>query len=175
MKTPAYVAQARADTPLGPVTLAATEAGLAGLWFDGQKHHPGTLAAPNDPSQRWIAQALRELARYWADPRDAFRVPLDPHGSDFQRAVWQALERLGAGQTTSYGELALRLGRASAVRAVAAAVGRNPLSIVVPCHRVLGRDGALTGYAGGLHRKQALLRHEAAEPATRPQAVAAIA
>lgn len=156
----AYLAQARADTPLGPVTLAATAQGLAGLWFDGQKHHPGPIDAPVDARQRWIAQALAELARYWDEPARGFAVPLDPQGSAFQRGVWQALRGIVAGQTASYGALAAGLGRATAVRAVAAAVGRNPLSIVVPCHRVLGKDGALTGYAGGLERKAALLERE---------------
>lgn len=164
----AYIAQARADTPLGPVTLAATEHGLAGLWFDGQKHHPGTLAAPLDPTQRWLAQAQSELAAYWRDATSAFAVPLDPQGSTFQRGVWQALETIASGSTASYGALAAQLGRASAVRAVAAAVGRNPLLIVVPCHRLVGRDGTLTGYAGGLARKAALLEHERHRPLRSP-------
>lgn len=159
-----YRAQSRIDTPLGPVTLAATARGLAGLWFDGQKHHPGPLDAPVDAAQRWIAQAATELARYWDDPLRGFSVALDPQGSAFQRAVWQGLCGIAAGQTTSYGALAERLGRPTAVRAVAAAVGRNPVSIVVPCHRVLGRDGGLTGYAGGLERKAALLAREGARP-----------
>lgn len=155
-------AQARADTPLGPVTVAATARGLAGIWFDGQKHHPGPIDAPIDASQRWIAQALAELAAYWRDGRTAFTVPLDPSGSDFQRKVWTALRRIEAGRTLSYGALAASLGRQSAVRAVAAAVGRNPLSVIVPCHRVLGADGSLTGYAGGVERKAALLQLEGA-------------
>lgn len=155
-------AQARADTPLGPVTVAATAHGLAGIWFDGQKHHPGPLDAPIDASQRWIAQALAELAAYWRDGRTAFTVSLDPSGSDFQRTVWTALRRIEAGRTLSYGALAASLGRQSAVRAVAAAVGRNPLSVIVPCHRVLGADGSLTGYAGGVERKAALLQLEGA-------------
>lgn len=158
----AFSAQARADTPLGPITVAATERGLAGIWFDGQKHHPGPLEVPVDPSQRWIAQALAELAAYWRDGQTAFTVPLDPSGSDFQRNVWDALQRIEAGRTVSYGALAASLGRGSAVRAVAAAVGRNPLSVIVPCHRVLGADGSLTGYAGGVERKAALLQLEGA-------------
>lgn len=170
----ALEAQARADTPLGPITLAASPGGLAGLWFDGQKHHPGPLAAPVDPHQRWIAQALNELRAYWkgdaywqGDAR-GFRVAIDPQGSDFQRAVWQALCGIDRGRTQSYGEVALRLGRPAAVRAVAAAVGRNPLSIIVPCHRVLGHDGSLTGYAGGLERKAALLELEGVMHQVRP-------
>ena len=158
---PGLVAQASSDTPLGRVTLAASDAGLAGLWFEAQKYHPGSLELPADPAQRWIAQALDELARYWRGELQDFAVPLDLQGgSNFQRGVWRALRAIGRGRTTSYGELASGLGRATAVRAVAAAVGRNPLSIVLPCHRVLGRDGALTGYAGGLARKRALLQLE---------------
>lgn len=155
------VAQARIDTPLGPARLAATARGLAGLWFDGQAHHPGPLDAPEDPTQPHLARAIAELARYWHDGRTRFMVPLDPGGTPFQQAVWQALRELPPGGTASYGEIAMRLGRPQAARAVGAAVGRNPLSIVVPCHRVLGRDGALTGYAGGLERKRALLALEA--------------
>ena len=156
------VAQARADTPLGPVTLVATADGLAGVWFDGQAHHPGPLDVPLDPSQVHIAQAMRELGEYFRGQRTRFDVALDPLGTDFQHGVWTALARIAHGRTTSYGEIALRLGRAAAVRAVGAAVGRNPLSVIVPCHRVLGRDGSLTGYAGGLARKEALLRLEGA-------------
>jgi methylated-DNA-[protein]-cysteine S-methyltransferase len=154
------VAQAHADTPLGPITLAATSRGLAGLWFDGQKHHPGELDAPVDASQRWIVQALAELSAYWRGDARGFGVPLDTQGSAFQRSVWHALRGIGCGSTQSYGAVAASLGRPEAVRAVAAAVGRNPVSIIVPCHRVLGRDGSLTGYAGGVDRKAALLRLE---------------
>ena len=159
---PAWIAQARADTPLGAVTLVATPHGLAGLWFDGQKHHPGPIDAPEDAAQPWIAQALRQLARYFGGaPAEPFELPLDPQGSAFQRAVWLALRDIACGQTASYGALARRLGRErGAARAVGAAVGRNPLSVIVPCHRVLGGDGSLTGYAGGLERKRALLRLE---------------
>lgn len=157
-----YRAQARADTPLGPITLAATAQGLAGLWFDAQKHHPGPLAAPHDAAQRWIAQAIDELDAYWAGRALRFTVPLDPQGTPFQRAVWRGLQAIEVGRTWSYGALARHVGRPAAVRAVGAAVGRNPVSILVPCHRVLGADGSLTGYAGGLDRKQALLRLEGA-------------
>lgn len=154
------VAQARADSPLGGMLLAATEQGLAGLWFDAQKYHPGALGAPTDATQRWMAQALHELDTYWHHGGNTFTVPLDARGTAFQCQVWQALREIGRGRTLGYGALAARLGRASAVRAVAAAVGRNPLSLIVPCHRVIGASGALTGYAGGLDRKRALLRLE---------------
>ncbi|WP_119290974.1 methylated-DNA--[protein]-cysteine S-methyltransferase [Azohydromonas sediminis] len=164
-RRPTLVAQAHADTPLGPIVLAATARGLAGLWFDGQAHHPGPLAAPKDATQPFIAQALAELDAYWRDGRTRFRTPIDAHGTPFQQRVWHALRGIAPGRTTTYGTLAAALGRPSAVRAVAAAVGRNPLAIVVPCHRVVGRDGALTGYAGGLARKRALLALEAAAEA----------
>lgn len=155
-----FAAQARADTPLGPITLAATERGLAGLWFDDQKHHPGAIEAPVDAGQRWIVQALDELAGYWCDGSALFTIALDPQGTPFQQSVWEALRGIPAGRTLSYGGLAQQLGRASAVRAVGAAIGRNPVAVIVPCHRVLGTSGSLTGYAGGLERKAALLRLE---------------
>jgi methylated-DNA-[protein]-cysteine S-methyltransferase len=161
------IAQARLDSPLGPLTVAATAKGLAGLWFDGQAHHPGPLAAPHDARQAFIAQAREQLDRYWRGAtRTAFTVPLDPQGTPFQRAVWQVLRAIPPGQTTTYGAVAAQAGSARAVRAAGAAIGRNPLSILVPCHRVLGRDGSLTGYAGGLARKRALLQREGAWPAT---------
>jgi len=157
INTQHITAQARADTPLGPVTLAATEQGLAGLWFDAQSHHPGAIDAPVNAQQRFIAQAARELAEYFRGERSEFSVPIDARGTTFQQKVWQALRRIASGETTSYGEIARSTGKAAAVRAVGAAVGRNPVSIIVPCHRVLGSDGSLTGYAGGLPRKSALL------------------
>ncbi len=168
MKNPRIEAQCRLDTPLGPLTLAATAHGLAGAWFDGQKHHPGEIAAPVDPAHPHLAAACAALRAYFGRrPRPALRsLPLDAEGTAFQHAVWRALAAIEPGTVTSYGELARRIGRPQAVRAVGAAVGRNPLSIVVPCHRVLGRAGALTGYAGGLPRKQALLALERVAPAT---------
>ncbi|MBL8286990.1 MAG: methylated-DNA--[protein]-cysteine S-methyltransferase [Rubrivivax sp.] len=179
------VAQARIDTPLGPLTALATARGLAGLWFDGQKHHPGSLAAPVDERHPFIVQARRELTDFFASAkrrRAGFAVPLDPQGTAFQRAVWQQLSEIRCGRVTSYGELARTLGLPNAARAVGAAVGRNPLSVIVPCHRVLGSDGGLAGYAGGLARKEALLALEGARaqpsatsaaPARRAQAAVA--
>ena len=159
-----FAAQARLTTPLGPMTAAATSNGLAGLWFDGQRHHPGPLDAPVNECDPFIVRARRELAAYFASATErahGFDVPLDPQGTPFQRDVWRLLRTIGAGQRSTYGELAASLGHPTAARAVGAAIGRNPLSIIVPCHRVLGRDGSLTGYAGGLERKSALLRLEA--------------
>ena len=157
-----FAAQCRIDTALGPMTLAATDRGLAGAWFDAQAHHPGELDAPLQPAQRWLKQAARELGEYFAGRRKTFDVPLDPQGTPFQQSVWLALQRISSGQLDTYGDIARQLGRPDAARAVGAAVGRNPVSVIVPCHRVVGRDGSLTGYAGGLPRKQALLQLEGA-------------
>jgi methylated-DNA-[protein]-cysteine S-methyltransferase len=159
---PACTAWSRVDTPLGSMLLARTARGLAGAWFDGQKHHPGALpaAARADADDPLLDRAAALLTRYFADGVAPCELPLDLQGSDFQRRVWSALLRIPAGATTSYGELALAIDAPRAVRAVGAAVGRNPASVFVPCHRVVGRDGSLTGYAGGLQRKQALLALE---------------
>jgi methylated-DNA-[protein]-cysteine S-methyltransferase len=155
-----FVAQARIETPLGPLTATATAHGLAGLWFDGQSHHPGEITAPVRERDPFISAARRELAAYWRDGHAVFAVPLDPQGTPFQQNVWRLLCAIKAGDLESYGAMATQLGSPQAARAVGAAVGRNPISIIVPCHRVVGASGALTGYAGGLDRKQALLRLE---------------
>lgn len=166
MRLQKLVAQARLDSPLGPLTVAATAQGLAGLWFDGQAHHPGPLDVPLDPQQPFIAQARDELEGYWRDAVfSRFKVRLDAQGTPFQQAIWRSLLAIPAGRTSTYAAVAAATGSANAVRAAGAAIGRNPLSIIVPCHRVLGRDGSLTGYAGGLDRKRALLQLEAAIPA----------
>jgi methylated-DNA-[protein]-cysteine S-methyltransferase len=133
--------------------------GLALLSFDGVEL-PGV---PDNPSQPWLAQAARELARYWQAPNAVFSVPLDMQGTEFQRRVWTALTTIPSGVTVSYRDIATRIGQPSAVRAVGLANGANPVALIVPCHRVIGRDGTLTGYAGGLQRKAALLRHESVQ------------
>lgn len=156
-----WIAQARWVSPLGPVTLAATAAGLAGLWFDGQRHHPGALHAPQCPENPHLALAINELSRYFGGRLRHFSVPLDLQGTPFQHAIWQALRTLAPGTTATYADIAQTVGRPQASRAAGTAIGRNPVSIIVPCHRVLGRDGTLTGYAGGLDRKAALLALEA--------------
>lgn len=157
---PLYTAQTTIASPLGPVLLARTAAGLAGAWFAGQKDHPGVIAAPEAPDDPLLREAAAQLADYWAGRRQRFELPLDLHGTPFQRDVWRALLGVSAGQTLSYSEIARQIGAPQAVRAVGAAVGRNPVSVVVPCHRIIGRDGSLTGYAGGLDRKTALLKLE---------------
>ena len=161
----ACTAQTTIATPLGRLLLARTARGLAGVWFEGQKHHPEPLTALRRPDDALLRRAADQLHAYFAGERDDFDLPLDLHGTPFQRAVWQALLAIPAGRTRSYGEIARALGSASAVRAVGGAVGRNPVSVIVPCHRVVGTDGSLTGYAGGVDRKRALLELEHA-PAT---------
>lgn len=153
-------AQTTITTPLGRILLARTAKGLAGAWFEGQKHHPGPIAAPQAPDDELLQRAARELKEFFAGKRERFDVPLDLQGTPFQRSVWQRLLRIAAGTTRSYGEIAKELGSAKAVRAVGSAVGRNPVSVIVPCHRVVGSDGSLTGYAGGVDRKRALLELE---------------
>jgi methylated-DNA-[protein]-cysteine S-methyltransferase len=154
-------AQATLDSPLGPLTALATDQGLAGLWFDAQKHHPGDLDAPTDANNPHIVAMRRWLDAYWSgrnpSPRD---VTLDLHGTPFQRAVWKALLGISFGHTRTYGEVAAQVGQGAVPRATGTAVGRNPISILVPCHRVIGANGSLTGYAGGLPRKEKLLQHE---------------
>lgn len=161
MKPERLVAQTRFNSPLGPLAAVATEQGLAGLWFDDQEHHPGGFDAPDDASQRWLAAAAEELEQYWNGKLvKRFRVPLDLQGTAFQRAVWKALLEVPPGHTSTYGAIARQAGSPQASRAAGAAIGRNPAGIIVPCHRIIGGNGSLTGYAGGLHRKEALLRHE---------------
>lgn len=157
----------RYDSPLGPMTLAASDHALAGVWFDGQKHMPDTGAWALQPDHPVLQQARLQLAQYFAGQRQTFDIALlATRGTAFQQAVWRGLLEIPSGSTISYGTLSQRIGRSTAVRAVGAAVGRNPLSIVVPCHRVVGADGSLTGYAGGLERKTALLQWEQAMAST---------
>ena len=158
----ACTAQATFVSPLGALLLARTDQGLAGAWFEGQKDHPGTLPAPERPDDLLLRSAAAQLADYFAGRSTRFDLPLDLHGTPFQRGVWQALLGIDAGRTRSYGQVAQQLGAPTASRAVGAAVGKNPVSVIVPCHRVIGHGGALTGYAGGVERKRALLALEGA-------------
>jgi methylated-DNA-[protein]-cysteine S-methyltransferase len=155
----------RTDTPLGPLQLARTTSGLCGAWFvEDQKHAPDTARfAPEhySPKDALLQTAAEQLAAYFEQRLHTFDLPLDlTAGTAFQQAVWQALLTLPHGRLGSYGALSQQLSKPLASRAVGAAVGRNPISIIVPCHRVLGSTGQLTGYAGGLWRKQALLKLE---------------
>lgn len=163
MKSPLIRTCTHYDSPLGRMLLAATDRGLCGLWFDGQRHGPDSTGWHEDADHPVLREAVAQLRAYFAGARTRFDLPLDLQGgTGFQQSVWNALLAIPAGGTTSYAELGRRLGRPQAARAVGAAVGRNPVSIVVPCHRVLGTGGSLTGYAGGLERKTALLRLEGA-------------
>ncbi len=151
------------DSPLGRMLLTSNGCALSGVYFVGQKH----AAMPagdwaQEPCAALFAQAQTELAQYFAGERKCFDLPLAPAGTSFQTRVWQALRAIPCGTTRTYKELAQSLGVPRSGRAVAAAVGRNPISVVAPCHRVIGSDGSLTGYAGGLERKRALLELEAA-------------
>jgi methylated-DNA-[protein]-cysteine S-methyltransferase len=156
----ALLAQVQLNTPLGPMLMAANRQGLAGAWFEGQAHHPGELAAPQDRNNVHLKHAEAALERYWRSGELPRRLALAPHGTTFQQLVWAALREIPDGSALTYLGLAQALGRPSAVRAVAQAVARNPISVLVPCHRVLGAQHQLTGYAGGLERKAALLRLE---------------
>lgn len=169
MKHPTTWQRHTIASPLGPLLLAASDHGLAGVWFDDQQHRPldTTVAAwRENPQHPLLQQAAQQLGAYFQNSPDAMRrfdMPLDlSAGTVFQQAVWRALLDIPTGETRSYGQVAQAVDKPNAVRAVGAAIGRNPLTIVVPCHRVLGSAGALTGYAGGLARKTALLTREGA-------------
>jgi methylated-DNA-[protein]-cysteine S-methyltransferase len=148
----------------GVLLLASTARGLCGAWFEGQKHLPNFIGWPTRRTA-FIDQATAQLAEYFAGQRKQFDIPLDlSAGTEFQQSVWCSLLSIDCGELSTYGAIAKSLGKPAAVRAVGAAVGRNPISIIVPCHRVVGSTGALTGYAGGLERKSALLRLEGTRP-----------
>ena len=148
------------DTPIGALRLFADREALVGIRFpDHAGAEPPGARAMDHPV---LARARRQLAEYFAGERTRFDLPLRAEGTEFQRRVWAALSGIPYGETRSYAEMAAELGRPRAVRAVGAANGRNPLPIVVPCHRVIGSDGSLTGFGGGLPTKAWLLRHERA-------------
>ena len=148
-------------SPWGAMTLVAHDEALVWVGFDGQKHAPDTSQWPVTTTHPVLRMAADELQQYFAGERSQFDVPVDLcRGTPFQQSVWNALSTLTPGATTSYGAIGLAIGKPSAVRAVGGAVGRNPISIIVPCHRVVGANGAMTGYAGGLPRKIALLQLE---------------
>ncbi len=151
------------DTALGPMLAALGEHGLAGLWFVDQRHYPVVDGWVMDGDDRLFAALAAELDEYLRGRRREFAVPLDlSRGTPFQQAVWRALLAVPYGARSTYGRIAAEIGRPAAARAVGAAVGRNPIGIIVPCHRVFGADDSPTGYAGGIHRKIALRRLEAA-------------
>ncbi|MDI9332980.1 MAG: methylated-DNA--[protein]-cysteine S-methyltransferase [Cytophagales bacterium] len=156
-------------TPLGDMLLAASNSGLAGAWFvHGQKHLPEEvlmkswpIASKGDLAQAILDKASQQLVQYFSGQLKVFDVPLDlSSGTAFQQSVWREISKIAAGKTNTYGAICKAINKPDAARAVGAAVGKNPISIIIPCHRVVGSTGALTGYAGGLDRKVALLELE---------------
>lgn len=144
------------DSPIGPLTLVGEGAVLTAIYMEVHRHQPDAATfGARDP--HGFEAATRQLDEYFAGERTEFELELAPHGTEFQLAIWQLLRGIPYGETWSYLQLAQEFGNVLAIRAVAAANGRNPLSIVVPCHRVIGSDGSLTGYGGGLARKRFLL------------------
>ena len=157
------------DSPHGRMLLVAGDDGLAGVYFDGQKYHPELEREwRRDARHAVLAQAKRELAEYFAGERKVFDTPLAPEGTAFQKSVWRAISTVAFGETITYDALARRAGAPGGARAAGAATGRNPITILVPCHRIVGSDGSLTGYAGGLARKRALLALESGIPELLP-------
>jgi methylated-DNA-[protein]-cysteine S-methyltransferase len=151
------------ESPVGDLLLVGDGSSLTALYT---AEHVRLPSPPGDRVDRPFADVRAQLTEYFAGVRHEFDLPLAPHGTDFQRQVWAELRRIPFAETTTYGELAERIGNPRAVRAVGMANGRNPISIIVPCHRVIGSDGTLTGYAGGLAAKEWLLAHEAQAAAT---------
>jgi methylated-DNA-[protein]-cysteine S-methyltransferase len=170
-------------SPVGDLVLTATETGLTGVYFPTSRYHPAVRApSPEEPAlsvakgrggqgvreksaegvQSLLDRVEAQLNEYFAGKRTTFDLPLEPSGTDFQLSVWELLRKIPYGVTTSYGELARRLGEPMASRAVGAANGANPIPIIVPCHRVVGSKGELTGFGGGIERKRWLLEHEGA-------------
>ena len=149
-------------SPIGALTLVATDAALVGLFMEAHASEP-LIAEADDRRTPLLSTVSAQLDEYFAGRRERFDVPLAPRGTAFQTSVWAVLQRIPFGVTWSYAQVARALGTPKAVRAVGAANGRNPISVIIPCHRVIGADGSLTGYGGGLPRKRWLLAHEKTE------------
>lgn len=147
------------ESPAGELTLVAEDGRLTGVYFPHHWYRPDP-ATFGDRAEVGFGEAKRQLAEYFAGGRERFDLPLDPRGDAFQQRVWELIGRIPYGQTATYGDLARKLGGGALAKDVGAVVGRNPLCVIVPCHRVVGKDGRLTGYAGGLARKRYLLRLE---------------
>ena len=147
------------QSPVGRFTLQANDQGLTGSWFDNQSTAPADFGTQHD-QHPVLQQAIAEYQEYFAGTRQHFDVPTDPQGTDFQKQVWKTLQTIPFGETWSYQTLAITINNAKAVRAVGLANGKNPISIIIPCHRVIGKNGKLTGYAGGIENKRQLLLHE---------------
>jgi methylated-DNA-[protein]-cysteine S-methyltransferase len=149
------------DSPVGELRIVERDGSITAIEFSPFRDHDGRPRGARDDANAELAEAVRQLRAYFDRDLKEFELPLDPAGSDFQKSVWAQLLRIGYGETASYGEIAKRLGKTNAAsRAVGLANGSNPIPIVIPCHRVIGADGTLTGYAGGIERKQTLLEIE---------------
>lgn len=160
---------ARFPSPVGELVLTSSDAGLTGIYFGTSRHGPPPLESPDwveddgrGPASAILARTRLQLEEYFAGTRTTFDVPLEATGTTFEQRVWGALRAIPYGTTTSYGALARQLGDPRATRAVGAANGKNPIPIIVPCHRVVGARGELTGFGGGIDRKRWLLEHEGA-------------
>lgn len=154
---------ARITTPLGPMFATASDDAITGIYFEGARHAPEISPQwREDPGHGPLAECARQLAAYFRGERRGFELPLAPRGTPFQQRVWREIARIPYGGTITYAQLAARSGAPGAARAAGAATGRNPLTLVVPCHRVIGTAGGLTGYAGGVERKTRLLEEEGA-------------
>jgi methylated-DNA-[protein]-cysteine S-methyltransferase len=154
---------ARIETPLGPMIAIADDAKLVGVDFEDAKYAPAIAPEwAEDPESAPLRACAAQLAAYFAGRRTRFDLPLAPRGTPFQQRVWREIAKVPGGETITYAELARRAGCPGSARAAGAATGRNPLAIVVPCHRIVGASGSLTGYAGGLARKERLLALEGA-------------
>lgn len=152
-----------ADSPLGTLTIAGNGTAITGVWFENHRYPPSaeTLGAEVQPgTDPLLDAAAAQLTDYLTGKRQSFDLPLEPAGTENQHAVWRILERIPVGQSRTYGEIARELGNPHAAQAVGQAVGHNPISIIIPCHRVLGSSGSVTGYAGGIERKTFLLELE---------------
>ena len=148
-------------TPLGTMIATAAGGALTGLYFEGGRHVPAISRTwKEDPAAAPIAECRRQIEQYLEGKRQSFDLPLAPEGTQFQRRVWIEIARIPYGETLTYAQLAARAGAPGSARAAGAATGRNPISIIVPCHRVIASNGSLTGYAGGLERKTKLLEIE---------------
>lgn len=156
------IVETRFESPIGELVITASDSGVTGVWFPGADVPAFQQDDGREPRSGLLARAREQLAEYFAKARTTFDLPLDPPGTPFQRRVWSALRAIPYGTTVSYSDLARRLGDVRATRAVGAANGKNPIPIVVPCHRVVGARGELTGFGGGLDRKRWLLEHEGA-------------
>jgi len=150
------------SSPLGLLTLASTDNGICGIYFPDQRNFRGTTEWQENHQQVHFKKVKQQLDAYFAGDLQQFNVPLDltVYGTPFQQSVWEKLLTIRFGQTSTYGQHAQQINKPRAVRAVGGAIGRNPISIIVPCHRVIGSNGALTGYDGGLERKKYLLKLE---------------